>query len=216
MAASRALLLHFCECRACSRDYSARRECSRSWCLSPLLCLPSPEPQDTPSRVTHALGPRILFQPCPLSTEVLCLCMPRSYSYALQQMLYGSCVISTLQHYARGTDLISCSLSWQGMGALLRQCAKPQMGREKEQFFHCSAVALTANDDGILCSYAFHLRISECSAGMKQDILSPSAAASMGNRGISPSITSGPQHSSCPARHSRISQYFGMDSSAFS
>lgn len=91
-------------------------------------------PRSFPRGPLHALGPRICFQHCALSTEVLHLCMPRSYSYALQQMFYGSSVISTLHCYARGTDLISCSLSWQGMGALLRQCAKPQMGREKEYF----------------------------------------------------------------------------------
>lgn len=100
-----------------------------------LLCPSSPGPQDTPSRATCALSPRIHSQHSPLSTEVLYLCMPRSYSYALQQMLYGSSVISTLHHHARGTDLISCSLSWQGMGALLRQCAKPPDGQGKGIFF---------------------------------------------------------------------------------
>jgi len=81
-------------------------------------------------------------------------------------MFYGSSVISTLHYHARGTDLISCSLSWQGMGALHRQCAKPQMGRERS-IFYCSAVAFLANDDAILCSYAFHLRISKCFTSMK-------------------------------------------------
>lgn len=60
--------------------------------------------------------------------------MQKSYSYALQQMFYGSSVISALHYYARGIDLISCSLSWQEMGVLLRQCAKPQMDRKKEYF----------------------------------------------------------------------------------
>ena len=130
--------LHFCECRACSCASFAARECTRGWCLSQLFCLPSLGLQDSHSRAIPALDPRICFHHCALSTEVLYLCLPRNYSYALQQMFYGSSVISTRHYYARGTDLISCSLSWQGMGALLGQCAKPQMGREKEY----SSVAL--------------------------------------------------------------------------
>lgn len=65
---------------------------------------------------------------------MLYLCVPRYYGYALQQMFYGGSVISTVNYYARSTDLISCFLSWQGMGALLRQCENPHTGREEEYF----------------------------------------------------------------------------------
>lgn len=82
----------------------------------------------------YTLVHTICLQCYALSMQVLYLCMPRNHSYALQQMFYGSSVISTLHYYARGTDLISCSLGWQRMGVLLRQRAKPRIGRKKEHF----------------------------------------------------------------------------------
>lgn len=136
-AASMTLLLPLYKCRACSCDFLCMKGAHRG--VVPFHALLPPFIQDkTHLRAAYTLVHMIHLQRYAPSIQVLYLCMLENYSYALQQMFYGSSVISTLHYYARGTDLISCSLSWQGMGVLLRQCAKPQMGREKE----CFSIAL--------------------------------------------------------------------------
>lgn len=62
-------------------------------------------------------------------------------------------------------DLLLSELA--GDGSAAQAVCKTPDGQGKGMFFHCSAVALTANDDAILCSYAFHLRISKCFTNIK-------------------------------------------------
>lgn len=126
-----------------------------------------PSPFSTCTRVTYNSAHRNYVQRYALNIQVLCLCMPKNHSYQLQQMFEGTSIMRALQYHARGTGLISCSLSRQGMGALLRQCEKPQMGRQKSTF-HCSEVALIANEDDILCSYCdLHLGTPKCFTNIK-------------------------------------------------